>query len=251
MRKRKNNAGEHDEFITEFIKMADFLENAACENNLQVRDAIREANNYQEEIKMNQEGIEELEKQVAEHESELQKHDEFMRKRENELETAKIELESVKRKINTIEQSLSEAKKFHNNLETEKTDMQLLIEKQKKFGEKLSRIVLLHKSSEKIKRKINNYQLGIMVVNICDNTGYIKDVVKPDIIVKPKDVVNFFMRVPYNFEEKYSEKEKESILAYCNLVINVISHVDDYSRIKLLYCNEDIAKILKMNGVEA
>lgn len=249
MRKRKNNAGEHDEFITEFIKMADFLDNAVCESNLNVRDAIREVNSYQEEIQMNKKGMEELEKQVAEHESEIQKHDEFMKKRENELETAKMELESAKRKVNTLERSLSEAKKFHNNLETEKNDIQLLIEKQKKFGERLSRIVILHKSSEKIKRKINNYQLGIIVVSSCDNNGYIKDVVKPDIIVKPKDVVNFFMRVPYDFEEKYSEKEKESILAYCNLVINVISHVDDYSRIKLLYCNEDIAKILEMNGI--
>ncbi|MEI3392541.1 MAG: hypothetical protein V8R39_05640 [Clostridia bacterium] len=250
MRKRKNEV-EHDEFLTKFIEMTNWLDKAACENNLHVRDAIREMNSYQEEIKMNQEGIEELEQQVAENESELQKHDEFMKKRENELETAKMELESAKRKVNTLERSLSEAKKFHNNLETEKNDIQLLIEKQKKFGERLSRIVLLHKSSEKIKRKINNYQLGIMVVNICDNNGYIKDVVKPDIIVKPEEAVNFFMRVPYNFEEKYSEKEKESILAYCSLVMNVVSHMDDYSRIKLLYCNEDIAKILKMNGVGA
>ena len=250
MRKGKNEV-EHDEFLTKFIEMTNWLDKAACENNLHVRDAIREMNSYQEEIKMNQEGIEELEQQVAENESELQKHDEFMKKRENELETAKMELESAKRKVNTLERSLSEAKKFHNNLETEKNDIQLLIEKQKKFGERLSRIVLLHKSSEKIKRKINNYQLGIMVVNICDNNGYIKDVVKPDIIVKPEEAVNFFMRVPYNFEEKYSEKEKESILAYCSLVMNVVSHMDDYSRIKLLYCNEDIAKILKMNGVGA
>lgn len=250
MRKRKNEV-EHDEFLTKFIEMTNWLDKAACENNLHVRDAIREMNSYQEEIKMNQEGIEELEQQVAENESELQKHDEFMKKRENELETAKMELESAKRKVNTLERSLSEAKKFHNNLETEKNDIQLLIEKQKKFGERLSRIVLLHKSSEKIKRKINNYQLGIMVVNICDNNGYIKDVVKPDIIVKPEEAVNFFMRVPYNFEEKYSEKEKESILAYCSLVMNVVSHMGDYSRIKLLYCNEDIAKILKMNGVGA
>lgn len=250
MRKRKNEV-EHDEFLTKFIEMTNWLDKAACENNLHVRDAIREMNSYQEEIKMNQEGIEELEQQVAENESELQKHDEFMKKRENELETAKMELESAKRKVNTLERSLSEAKKFHNNLETEKNDIQLLIEKQKKFGERLSRIVLLHKSSEKIKRKINNYQLGIMVVNICDNNGYIKDVVKPDIIVKPEEAVNFFMRVPYDFEEKYSEKEKESILAYCSLVMNVVSHMDDYSRIKLLYCNEDIAKILKMNGVGA
>lgn len=250
MRKRKNEV-EHDEFLTKFIEMTNWLDKAACENNLHVRDAIREMNSYQEEIKMNQEGIEELEQQVAENESELQKHDEFMKKRKNELETAKMELESAKRKVNTLERSLSEAKKFHNNLETEKNDIQLLIEKQKKFGERLSRIVLLHKSSEKIKRKINNYQLGIMVVNICDNNGYIKDVVKPDIIVKPEEAVNFFMRVPYNFEEKYSEKEKESILAYCSLVMNVVSHMDDYSRIKLLYCNEDIAKILKMNGVGA
>lgn len=248
MRKRKHEV-EHDEFITEFIKMTDFLENAACENNLHARDAIREVNSYQEEIKMNQEGIEELEQQVAENESELQKHDEFMKKRENELETAKMELESAKRKVKTLEWSLSEAKKFHNNLETEKNDIQLLIEKQKKFGERISRIVLLHKSSEKMKRKINNYQLGIMVVNSCDNNGYIKDVVKPDIIVRPKDVVNFFMQVPYDFEEKYSKKEKESILAYCSLIMNVVSHIDDYSRIKLLYCNEDIAKILEMNGV--
>lgn len=43
-----------------------------------------------------------------------------MKKRENELETAKMELESAKRKVNTLERSLSEAKKFHNNLETEK-----------------------------------------------------------------------------------------------------------------------------------
>ena len=90
MRKRKNNAGEHDEFITEFIKMADFLDNAVCESNLNVRDAIREVNSYQEEIQMNKKGMEELEKQVAEHESEIQKHDEFMKKRENELETAKM-----------------------------------------------------------------------------------------------------------------------------------------------------------------
>lgn len=250
MRKRKNEV-EHDEFITEFIKMTDFLENAACENNLHARDAMREVNRYQEEIQMNQEGIKELEKQIAEHESELQKHDKFMMKREQELEIAKIELEGAKRKVNTLERSLSEAKKFHNNLETEKTDMQLLIEKQKKFGEKLSRIVLLHKSSEKIKRKINNYQLGIIVVNSCDNNGYIKDVVKPDIIVKPKDVIDFSIQVPYNFEEKYNEKEKESIIKYCNLVMNVVSHIDDQSRIKLLYCNEDIAKILEMNGVGA
>lgn len=250
MRKRKNEV-EHDEFLTKFIEMTNWLDKAACENNLHVRDAIREMNSYQEEIKMNQEGIEELEQQVAENESELQKHDEFMKKRENELETAKMELESAKRKVNTLERSLSEAKKFHNNLETEKNDIQLLIEKQKKFGERLSRIVILHKTSEKIKRKINNYQLGIMVVNSCDNNGYIKDVVKPDIIVKQKDVIDFSIQVPYDFEEKYNEKEKESIIKYCNLVINVISHVDDYSRIKLLYCNEDIAKILEMNGVGA
>ena len=250
MRKRKHEV-EHDEFLTKFIEMTDFLDKAACENNLNVRKSIRETSGHQDTIQMNRESIEELEQQVAENEGELQKHDEFMRKREQELEIAKMELESAKRKVNTLERSLSEAKKFHNNLETEKTDMQLLIEKQKKFGEKLSRIVLLHKSSEKIKRKINNYQLGIIVVNSCDNNGYIKDVVKPDIIVKPKDVIDFSIQVPYNFEEKYNEKEKESIIKYCNLVMNVVSHVDDYSRIKLLYCNEDIAKILEMNGVGA
>ena len=167
MRKRKNNAGEHDEFITEFIKMADFLDNAVCESNLNVRDAIREVNSYQEEIQMNKKGMEELEKQVAEHESEIQKHDEFMKKRENELETAKMELESAKRKVNTLERSLSEAKKFHNNLETEKNDIQLLIEKQKKFGERLSRIVILHKSSEKIKKVgLLTFSLIILIADL-------------------------------------------------------------------------------------
>lgn len=250
MRKRKDEV-EHNGFLTKFIELTDFLDNAACESNLNVRNAIRELSDYQDTIKMNNESVEELEQKVAEYEGELQKHDEFMKKRENDLETAKIELESVKRKINTIKQSLSEAKKFHNNLETQKNDMQQLIEKTKKLGERMSRVVLLHKSSEKMKRKINTYQLGIIVVNSCDNNGYIKDDVKPDIIVKPEDVVDFFIQVPYDFEEKYSEKEKESILAYCSLVMNVVSHMDDYSRIKLLYCNEDIAKILKMNGVGA
>lgn len=238
MRKRKNDAVEHNEFLTKLTEMTDFLNNVA-ESNLNVRSTMRKLTGYQEILQMYNENMGMLEKKVTEYDDELQKHDEFMKRKKNELEFAKMELESVKKKVNTIEQSLSEAKRFHNNLEVEKKDIQLLIEKQKKFGGRMSRVVLLHKSSEKIKKQINNYQLGIIVVNSCDNNGYIKDTVKPDRIVKHEELTNFFIQVPYDFEEKYNEKEKESIRAYCNLVANVVSCIDDDSRIKLLYCNED------------
>lgn len=250
MRKRKNDAGEHNEFLAMMTRMMDLFDNAACEISLDVRNAMRRIEGYQETRQVYNKSIESLEQQITEHEDELQKHVEFIKKKEQELAIAKIELESVKKKVNTIEQSLSEAKRFHNNLEIEKTDIQILREKQKKFVGRMSKVVVIHKSSEKIKKQINKYQLGIIVVNSCDNNGYI-NTVKPDRIVKPEELTKFFIQVPYDFEEKYNEKEKESIRAYCNLVANVVSCIDDDSRIKLLYCNEDIAKILKLNGIEA
>ena len=247
MRKR-NKQVEHNEFLTTFIEMTDFLENAELQGNLNVRKVIRKLNGYQETIQMNNGSVEELEHQVIEREDELQKHDVFMKNKEYELAMAKIELENAKKKVNTIGNSLSEAKKFHNNLEVEKNDLQLLIAKQKKLGEKMSRVILLHKSAEEMKKRISNYQLGIIVVNKCDNNGYIKDVVKPDRIVVSEELENFIIHIPYDLE-KYNEKEQESIIAYCKLVANVMAHMDDYSRIKLLYCNEDIARILRMNGI--
>ncbi len=81
MRKRKNDAGEHNEFLAMMTRMMDLFDNAACEISLDVRNAMRRIEGYQETRQVYNKSIESLEQQITEHEDELQKHVEFIKKR--------------------------------------------------------------------------------------------------------------------------------------------------------------------------
>lgn len=245
MRKKEE---DNNKFLTNWNEVMNILAN---ENKLNARCITQKCSStHQAQTKMHYVILNELKHEMVEHEDELKKHDAFMQKKEKELAIAKGELENAKKKVNIAENTLSEAKKFHDSLEAEKAYLEQLIVQGQKIAKKMSRVVLIHESAEMIKKKINNYQLGLIVVNKCDDKGFIKDIVKPDRIVKSEELIEWYLQVPYEFKGKYNEKEEKSILAYCNLVMNVVSKIDDPSRIKLLYCNEDIAKILKMNGIK-
>ena len=255
MRKRKKEE-PINEAIVSLTKLNEELEElqTLCftENKEMIaRHTIRNLIGYEFWPNMHEESIITIDEEETRIDSEIERHNEFMEAQRKELEFTKQELERAKKNVAVIERNLDNAKIFHNNLEAEKAELEETRDVIFKLDSKLTMIVLLHQSAEEMKRSVNQFQLGIMVVNECDNMGYIKDVVKPDIVVKQADLIKFYLNVPYDFENKYNEKQKESIISYCNLVVNVVSHLDgeNYSRIKLLYCNEDIARILKMNGV--
>lgn len=221
------------------------------ENIMTARHAIREVLDYQSMIDFQRNTEMEIEAKETELEEDIEKHDVFMKNKENDLTIAKRELEIAKKKVKTIEKSLSEARMFHNSLEMQKNDLQLFKEKQKKIGEKILRVVLIHKSAKDMPKKLKEYQLSIIVANSCDYDEYVKNVVRPDVVVEPTKLIPLINQKPYDFDEKYDEKERQSIITYCNLVANVAMNMEDYSsRVRLLYRNEDIAKILKMNGIE-
>ena len=72
----------------------------------------------------------------------------------------------------------------------------------------------------------------------------------PDEIFDPKKAENFIQILPRGFEERYDEKKRESILDFCNLVINVKLLAEEDQKVVVLFSNKDIAEILRLNGIE-
>ena len=254
MRKRKNEAAG-DVVLLSLISLNEILEEMEKsklweDKKMIARRTAREMFDYQTWNEIHKSTLNEIKFKENLINGEIALHDVFMESKNDELSIAMQELERAKKNVAIIEMSLAEAKKFHKKLEAEKSEMAIARDIIQKLNARISKITLIHESAKDMKKTVNDYQLSIMVVNECDFNGYIKDI-NPDIIVKSTELVDLCVHVPYDFEEKYDEEQRKSIRNYCNLVANVAMKVDDYTRIKLLFSNKDIATILKMNGIGA
>ena len=252
MRKNKSKEQIADKFVSMLMeevlkeskeKLKDFL----LENPTEIRTAIRDAGGYEEWIEYFMAGINGMEQQKVGLEKTISEHDQFVEKRKKELEDAKKRLEKMKQEVVKLEKYVAETKQYNHQLKHEKETMEEDIKNIKKILVRSEQISLVHSSA--ILSSIIEYQLSIMVVTECDNPKL--EIFRPDIIVQANQLEKLIFKMPYNFENGYSPEQQESIINYCELVANTLMSVEDSSKVKLLYNNPDIKKILTMNGIEA
>lgn len=183
--------------------------------------------------------LEGLKSECIQIDADLEAHNDFLKKREQEFENAKKTYEDAKRKLET-------AQAFHEEL----------IQKQQRYLEKIERsnekikqmdtIVLVHNSSTI--GRVEETKYSYFITTEAD-AGQMEEIGLNDIF-NSKQATDFIEIFPSGFEMRHTNEERNSIIEYCELVINVMMQESSNRKIKLLYAEPDIAEILRLNGVE-
>lgn len=178
--------------------------------------------------------------------NELEKHTVFLNKKEREHLAAKEEFKKAKERLIKAEEIIMETNDFHNLLQNKLETAENNREKDKETLDQMQVMALVHLSASL--KQLQKYQLAKIAVTEADNI-YLCGIM-PDIVFQAEKVDNFIEFLPKDFETRYDEETRKSILDFCNLVINVKLATPEEQKIVVLFANKDIAEILKLNGME-
>lgn len=160
---------------------------------------------------------------------------------ENDVKKAKEALATAESNLDKVAKSFCKQKKILERIGEDIEESKDRIAMINEMLEKSYDIVLVHKTAS-LKQLMEN-QWGVFYVTKQDEEFFKRMQILPDKVVSEVKA-NFVSKFPYGFCDKNSEYKK-SIIEFCEMVINFAM---EYSSIKVLYSNEDIAKILQMNG---
>ena len=180
-------------------------------------------------------------------EADIKKHEEFIEDKQSEYNEAKEEYEKSLAKLNKAREKLLAAKDYHKKLEENFDSANNELNVQQKIRADMDKIILLHPTASLI--QVHRYQVAKIIVNDCD--AEIFEGLMPDEVCDTNRLEHLINIFPANFEKKYVESARESIIKYCELVANVIVCKENENvQIIALFNNDDIAKILKLNGLD-
>lgn len=195
---------------------------------------------------LHEEMIKEEKSDIEEVQKDINIHDEFLKQKRSEYENATDELERAKRKVEQAHKNLTAAESVHGKFLLRKEKKEKELKEMKKSYKELTLTLLIHSSANFERVAIS--QMSKIIV-----TEYDADILQglvPDKVVKECEMENLIISIPFGLERKYDSETLKGIIAFCNLVANVKMKEEDQSKIKVIYSNQDIAEILRFNGLE-
>lgn len=190
--------------------------------------------------------VEETMQKKSEVETEFKKCDTYLQDLQVKYDKAKENYEKALETMNETRKELFKAQKEHNSLQKEYDGIREDLEVRKKIREDMKQQVLIHPSASL--KQVHRYRMSEIVVNDCDADCFERSLL--DKICDTSKLVNLISVLPESLKGK-QDRETDSIIKYCELVANTLAYVSEQNTsIKLLFNNFDIAKILRMNGIE-
>lgn len=191
--------------------------------------------------------------------SDIELHYDFLTQKEVELDSAKRNLErelellkkvqdsvaKARRKVKRAEEILEATKNYHKELEQVVDEEKKSISERTEHLTQMESIVLIHKSATL--KQVSEVQYGYIVVNSTDMQFL--SFVKPDEQFNNENAEKFVEWLPTDFWNKYSKEDADSIVDFCNMVINFQLNADGGKMVVPVYANKDINEILCKNGV--
>lgn len=190
--------------------------------------------------------VEETMQKKSEVETEFKKCDTYLQDLQVKYDKAKENYEKALETMNETRKELFKAQKEHNSLQKEYDGIREDLEVRKKIREDMKQQVLIHPSASL--KQVHRYRMSEIVVNDCDADCFERSLL--DKICDTSKLVNLISVLPESLKGK-QDRETDSIIKYCELVANTLAYVSEQNTsIKILFNNFDIAKILRMNGIE-
>ena len=190
--------------------------------------------------------VEETMKKKSEVETELNKCDTYLQNLQVKYEKAKENYEKALETMSEARKEFFKAQKEHDNLQIEYNGISEDLTVRQKIRDDMKQHVLIHPSASL--KQVHRYRMSGIVVNDCDADFFEKSLL--DKVCDTSKLVNLISVLPESLQGKH-DRETDSIIKYCELVANTLAYVSEQNTaIKLLFNNFDIAKILRMNGIE-
>ena len=216
------------------------------EIGFEARIELREMISYEMILEFQKFMILDVEAEALAARVELEEHNAFLENKQQECKEVEEKFMQAKRDLEKQKMALAAAKKFNQELEYRLKEKQKKCKEAKQDLNIMQEIVLVHASASY--KQIYKNQLGKMIITQTDKK--MLNQLLPDEIFDPKKAENFIQILPRGFEERYDEKKRESILDFCNLVINVKLLAEEDQKVVVLFSNKDIPEILRLNGIE-
>lgn len=190
--------------------------------------------------------IKELGEDCEDLNKDIKKHNAFLEVKQEECDEAEKALKKARKEFEVAKERLAAAKQYHEQLESklEKTSKILLIRKEQL--EEMQKVTLVHATAS-LRQLYENQFSRLVITNYDEN---VLEGVIPDVVIEAEKMEQLITQTPIDFDERYCEDAKKSIMAYCNLVANAQMLKEDGIPINLLFSNKDIAEILRLNGLD-
>lgn len=190
--------------------------------------------------------VEETMQKKSEVETELKKCDTYLQDLQVKYDKVNENYEKALETMNEARKELFKAQKEYDSLQMEYDGIREDLEVRQKIREDMKQQVLIHPSTSL--KQVHRYRMSEIVVNDCDADFFEQSLL--DKVCDTSKLVNLISVLPESLQGKH-DRETDSIIKYCELVANTLAYVSEQNTsIKLLFNNFDIAKILRMNGIE-
>lgn len=185
--------------------------------------------------------------QLDENSQNIEAKSKELQEAEKKLQEAEAKVEELKEKVRKLENQQSWiTKKMEENDHLLQDSIDIL--------RKMDDVVLFHPSATLY--QIHKYQCENIYVTkndaaifsmLEDRTGGVFSI---DEVLDADEAEHFVTKFPSDFFFKYSEEERESIVSYCEVLINLKMKEDGSRKIIPAFHNNTIAEILRLNGLE-
>ena len=165
-----------------------------------------------------------------------------------EVEKLQEELKELNKKIQESQKQIYKFEKIYEYYKSLLNAREKELEVQKIHEENMRSVTLAH-----ITANLGDLSLyALSEIHITEQDQEVLKALKPDKIWKFNEddrliVVPSYVR--YYLEEKYSKDALDSIIDYCEMAAHVSMTANEDAQVIILFQNEDIEKILKMNGL--
>lgn len=237
-----NLSGEDFRAVTEFI----------CE----LRATINSDGLYPRKLAVDTQKlrIELIERDSDQYSSELSKNSKDIEAKSKELKKAEKELEEAKEKVEKLKEKIRKLENQESRILKKIGENDQLLENSIDILRKMGDVVLFHPSATL--HQIYKYQCENIYVTkndvgmfsmLEDRTGGVFSINE---VLDADKLEHFVTKFPSDFFFKYSEEERESIVSYCDVLINLKMSEDGSRKIIPAFHSTTIAEILRLNGLE-
>ena len=215
----------------------DIFEVRYCMLERYSRETIRDLQKYE---------IERLEKEKKRATNLIQKNQETQEDMLQKIEFARKKQAEIRKVIGDLQKLYRDIENENKEIEKDIKKLNTDIEKYSSFTEEVNTILLIHPTANLTEAA--KYPMAKMFVTRQDKK--ILSALKPDVVFDVSKETALITDLPWDFKGKYEISAEKSILAYCEMVANVkMSEDTSDANIIVLFNNEDIDEILRLNGV--
>ena len=233
-----------NEFNQVCAEVCDFrgylTQNGKISKNQATEEQKKRIETMEEIVRCEEGNLEENKKFISDVDSEIKEAEEEVRKATEILQKKQDYRRKLIRRQEFIKNQIQEAGKTLKVLKEAFYDM--------------NNIILVHTSVTL--NQLKQYQAEDIIVSKVDSPFFFQLEKRTDGnfsidgIFEQEKNENFVTELPSNFFYKYNPSVAKSIIDYCEMVINIKLREDDSHKVILLFNNNDINKILKLNGLE-